>query len=389
MNGGRFVCVAMPLLLVLGAIITFLIAILTGVTQNNLYLFSVNISQLDVDSLSLGNLLDTAGVELPGNVNIDDINSFDDLKKIAEDNNVDIDIDQLREQFGDNFDTVKDSLKNFGENTGDSFENLGEELGNLFNGNNKVRRQQTENITAGDLGLDTFYEVTLWNYCSKDEQGDRHCVKHQFDWAHKRINMSFVESSGVELPKELTDAIKAFSEVTKWTEVAFIAALLALGVELLMGIFASCTRVMSCVTFVIAGAASTLSIIAAGMATGMALIIVGAVEGSDRLYGAKAKLNTSYLTLMWIGVAFALAAGLFWVFTICCCAPDHGRNRKSKYYDGQQPMMGQSQRGYAPLGHDQEMSGGLYNNNQGYNNQYGRSPGGHSDVAYEPYAHRG
>ncbi|CAM1504337.1 Fc.00g019280.m01.CDS01 [Cosmosporella sp. VM-42] len=263
------------------------------------------------------------------------------------------------------------------------------------------RAAKTDNITAADLGLSKVYDVSLWGYCHTDQDGDRHCTKAKFDWASSVLNTSYIEDFGsaagvdIDLPDELVNALKAFKKVTKWTEVAFIAALIALGVEILLGIFANCSRIFSCFTYIVSGLATALVIAAASLATALAAIVVGAVEATAKWYGVHGKINTTFLGTVWIAVAFAIGASLFWLFTICCCKPEHRSrssrsSRKNRQSDGEK-LLPKSGSGYAPLGNDHEMTGGYYNQNQSQS-QYGapRYPSGaaRSDLAYEPYSHR-
>jgi hypothetical protein len=37
-------------------------------------------------------------------------------------------------------------------------------------------------------------------------------------------------------------------------------------------------------------------------------------------YNIKATLGNKMLSTMWLGVAFAIASGLFWLLSTCCCS---------------------------------------------------------------------
>lgn len=258
------------------------------------------------------------------------------------------------------------------------------------------RAAKTTNITAADLGLAKVYDIGLWGYCYTDQKNKRHCTKAKFDWANDALNTSYIEHFGsaagveIDLPEEIENALKAFRHVTKWTEVAYIVAFIALAVEIVLGIFANCSTLVSCCTWIIAGIATTLVGCAAGLSTAMAAVVVGAVEASAKYYGVSGKINTTFLSVVWISFALALGASMFWVFTICCCKPEHrSSNRKNRRSDGEKLLP--SGGGYAPLGNDHEMTSGNYYNQNQSKSQYGapRYPSGaRSDLAYEPYSHR-
>jgi hypothetical protein len=204
-----------------------------------------------------------------------------------------------------------------------------------------------------------------------------------------------------QIPDEIVNAVDFFSTITRYTEIAFIVALAVLGLELFLGIFASCTRIISCLVWLIGLAAIVLSIAAAGMATAMSAVVIGAIEASAKQYGVRGSINTQFLATIWIGCAFAVVASAFWFFTICCCKPDHGKNRDSA--GDNEKLLGNRASGYYPIGGnnlhhangDHEMTSGTTYHNQfqpTYGQDYSHAPAysssGRSDAGYEPYAHR-
>jgi len=102
--------------------------------------------------------------------------------------------------------------------------------------------------------------------------------------------------------------------------VLYIVTTLALALSLVFGIFANYTRIMSCVTFLVAQVVSMTVVISVSLSTTMAVMTAVTVDSPD-WDGANASLNTTFLALSWMSVACALSAGFFWMFTICCCAP--------------------------------------------------------------------
>ena len=344
MRAGRFVCVGLPIVLTIGAIIAFMVATLSGIAHNSLYIFKVNLEGLKLDKNTLEAVAGAVG----------------------------------------------DGL---GDNIGDLADKFG-------------KRHDRRAITAGDLGLGHKYEFTLWSYCEIKDSG-RNCIDGEYNWASKHLRKDIIDEipsiggKTIELPDEIDKAIDIFSTVTRYTEIAFIVVLAVLGVELILGIFASCTRIMSCLTWLIGLAAIVLCLVAAGLATAMGAVVVGAIEAAAKEYGVRASINTNFLACIWIGAAFAIAASLFWLFTICCCAPEHGSRRNKNGGDDNEKLMPTS--AYYPIGgahhsrnasNDHEMSSGTYHNQfqPTYGQEYSHAPsyysGGRSEAAYEPYSHR-
>ncbi|KAK4139733.1 SUR7/PalI family-domain-containing protein [Dichotomopilus funicola] len=331
-NFGRFVCVLVPFLLTLAALAAMLVAGLAGIADKSLYMFRVNVTDLQLSQNSVSSILKGEG--LPDITNVD--------------------------------------------------------LSGLGITKRQVQAGST-NITAKDLGLYDIYDVNVWNFCYTAENGTHDCTGSRFDWAANELNLtdgrdySLVTPNGfnVTMPKEITDAVRAFVNVSKWTQVVFIIAYVALGVELLFGLFANCSRAFSCVTWLVAGFAVIATGAAAGLATATSVIIVGAVEASAEIYGVHGSLNTRFLAAIWLAVAFALAAGLFWMFTICCCKPDHhSRSHRNRGAESEKFMGGAA----GGAGYSRLSEPGGYNG--AYGQEYPRQAyGGQSGGAYEPYSH--
>lgn len=334
MQAGRFVCVALPIILTIGAIVSFMVATLSGVAHNSLYMFSVNLEDLDLNPDNLADFL----------------------------SNLDVNLDGI---------------------------NLG---------------KRETSVSAGTLGLAKSYDITLWGYCA-NEKNERKCTDAQFDWAETRIQDDILSkfSAAIDMPDEIDTALDIFSSVTKYTEIAFIVALGVLGLELFVGIFSNCTRIISCLTWLIGIAAIVLCIAAAGLATAMSAVVVAAIKSAASQYGVKGHINTNFLVCIWIGTAFAVAASLFWLFTICCCKPERRKRNRDSVGDGDREKLAPATGSYQPIHSDNEMTGANTTYNNQYDNQfqpsyghdYNHAPSYYSgndnhrgDIAYEPYSHR-
>lgn len=328
MGAGRFVCVAMPFGLTLASLVCILVVMLAGVTNKNLDMFEIDVKNLSISSSSLLNIADEVKnkrepVALPAD-------HFSGL---------------ITQALGPN----------------------------------------AVNITAADLNLADKYKVSLWNYCSV--RGDETtCTKAKFDWAASATNATELEqiastktNAPVKLPKELATALKTFTVVNKWTEVVYIFAIIATAVELVVGIFGFCSRVGSCITYLVSGIATTGLIVATAMATAVSGIAVGAVKSVAKSYGVQARINTSFLATAWLAVAFSIAAGLFWLFSMCCCASDHKSKNRNSHADHEKLVPTGN---YHHIENPQQVHSGHYGAPSGAPMYGGRGNG-----AYEPYSH--
>ncbi|KAH7304382.1 actin cortical patch SUR7/pH-response regulator pali [Stachybotrys elegans] len=266
MRVGRLLCVGLPVLLTTAALVVFLVAALSlsGATHHRLYLF-----RLDTEDL----LIDPANIEgIAG--------------RFLDANNKDIKIDKI------------------------------------------------DNITAEDLHLAKRYDVNIFGFCWIDQDSnDYHCSDRDFDWASNYLNTTTLDDlrspSGVriQLPDELNNALRIFLRISRWTQAAIVMALLALGIELIVGTLSNYSRLISAITWLIAGVAIIWVCIAASLVTAQAVVVVSAVETTTQWYGVHGQINGGFIATVWLGVAFAISSGLFWLFTICCCKPARGSRK--------------------------------------------------------------
>lgn len=346
MGVGRYICVALPFILTVASIICMLIAGLTGVTSTNLYIFRIDVSNVTVD---LSAVATAAGVD---DQITDQINS---LTSRADETTVNNAIEDAAADSG-----LSSIISNI-----DSLADL--------NG-----------LNATQLGLANVYDVNLWGYCATYEDGTHNCTKAQFNWAEGRFSgnssliSQFEKIDGINdtvIPTVLS-GLEAFEQLSKWTEVVYIIAMIGLGLELAMGLFTACSRAVSCITWLLSGVATLFVVAAAVMMTVMATVAVGTIEGAASEQGADASFNTSFLAIIWLGAAFAIAASSFWLLTICCCKPENRPyNRKDRHGDSEK---------FIPTGSYQPI-GETHQNNYAYGAP--QRGGARTDMAYEPYSH--
>ncbi|KAH7185090.1 SUR7/PalI family-domain-containing protein [Fusarium flagelliforme] len=254
----------------------------------------------------------------------------------------------------------------------------------ISNKNNRHIRAKAvdKNITAGLLGLEKTYDTTLWGYCHTDKDNKRECSRPAFNWVRKNVSMDSFKSADrnieIKLPKEITEAIETFGSLTKAAEVAFIVALLELAIQIALGVFAICSRELTCWTWIISGFASAFTLASAILSTIMASFAVGVVETTAKLYGVRVEINTVFLAIIWIGAAFAIVANLLWILPTLCCVP---KQRSSE--DSKSLLTGSRHGAYVPVHDDHEMhsmyrTGGLTPSSSEHTR---------ADHAYEPYSH--
>ena len=269
MGVGRFICVGMPFALTGCSLVCILIVMLAGVTNNGLYMFSV----------------DTKGLSIP----VIDLSSLERRSQHIDLNSAGI-------------------------------------AGAITSGGSSL---QGDNVTAADLGLFDSYTISLWNYCYYVGT-TKTCMPARFDWAANATALTtnltnIANANGANFTDStLTNAVKTFGIVVKWTEIIYIIAGLLAVTELMVGIFAFRSRIGSCCTFIVSGFFTAAIIAAAALSTFTSTVVVGPAKALEK-YSVSAAYNTSFLAISWLAVVFPLVAGLLWLFSIFCCAPSRRR----------------------------------------------------------------
>lgn len=324
MGVGRFACVALPAALTVASLVCIMIAMLAGITTKGLDMFELETRNLSVSTSTL--------------LNIANLTS-----------------------------------------------NVGPGLGAMTVA---AQGPTAGNITAANLGLADSYRVSLWNYCATNGTTTT-CTKGKFNWAAEATNVTAMREqvrvmtnyNNATLPTELRGALNTFQKVHKWTSVVYIISILTAAVTLFFGIFAVFSRGASCVTYIVSGLASTSIFVASLMATIESSIVVAAIKSVEKSYNVKAHLNTSWLSTTWLAVAFSMGAGLFWLFSVCCCAASHGSKKSRKSGDHEKLIpTGQYHRVDEPT---------HYNNGSAGAFAHGGipKPTAQKNGAYEPYSH--
>lgn len=195
------------------------------------------------------------------------------------------------------------------------------------------------NQTANDLGLANFYSAHLWNHCSGTISSDNNtwtvtdCDKPTASFSFniftifnddaKEAGKSQINETS--LPEAVTKVNQAIKVVSNVIVALFVCAVIANGVTFFVGWFGLLSRWGSCVTTIFADLAFFFLLSACSVATALYATLKEGFNRALNDFGASATLNNRTLSIMWVGVIFAFAASLFWMFSTCCCS---GRSKK-------------------------------------------------------------
>jgi hypothetical protein len=253
------------------------------------------------------------------------------------------------------------------------------------------------NFSASELGLSDYYKVNLWNYCSYNatKKNEQTCTKGKFDWASSSIDLTHIKqvvqqvsnSNNATVPEPLNGSLKTFKKVHKWTQVVYVIAIISSFLTLLLGIAAIFSKVASCITYIVSGIATSSLMIASSMATAETAIVIGSVKTVKDQYHVNGHINTSWLAVTWIAVAFSIGAGIFWLASICCCSTSSGHSSRRSRHGDQEKLIptGSYQRVDDPHHFNAGVGGGAFSQGTA---AVPMQPMNRGNGAYEPYSHQ-
>lgn len=256
--------------------------------------------------------------------------------------------------------------------------------------------------TANTTGIYDFYHVSLWNYCagdfnnnntaSKDNTNDHvsFCSKHTNEFWFNPVEVWGLNQTAADqlFGKELTAGLKAYRAVAKWMFIAYVVAIIATIVEVLVGFFALFSRWGSLATTIVSSISSFFILAFALTATILYATLTGTFNTALKKYNIHASVGHDILVLLWLAVAFSWASGVFWLFSSCCCS---GRSNRIKGYGDNEGRKGMKAE-RTPYTYERVQSPFL-----GQSGNAGPAPAYHQNVpmdnmgpkatAYEPYRH--
>lgn len=230
-----------------------------------------------------------------------------------------------------------------------------------------------------------FYNVGLWGYCEGNINDNKFnisdCSKPKAEFWFNPIEVWNLKETGLEngLPSGMRKSLNLYKNVSKWMFIAYIVAFVATVVELVVGIFAICSRWGSCVTTLVSGVAFLFTAAASVTATAMFATVTGAFNENLKNYGMHGSMGKNIYVTTWLAVAFSLGAALFWMLSTCCCSgrsPYNHKNTPRGVTAEKTPYT------YEPLGPQG-------NQNTSYNTSYPPPPppAQNRTNAYEPFRH--
>lgn len=214
----------------------------------------------------------------------------------------------------------------------------------LINLPSNALTDKIDNLTSGTvntvLDIKDFYHVHLWNYCDGSFKTNgsggvsddvTFCSAHTNEFWFNPVEVWGLNNTGVDqfFSKELRDGLDTYKTVSKWMFIAYLVALIATIVEILVGFFALFSRLGSVATTIVSTVSTFFVIAFALTSTILYATLTATFNTALKKYEIHGSLGHSIYVVIWLAVAFSLASGLFWLFSSCCCS---GRSDRIKGY---------------------------------------------------------
>jgi SUR7/PalI family len=184
-----------------------------------------------------------------------------------------------------------------------------------------------------DLDLKDFYTIYLWNYCAwNGDDTYAYCSPRKSEFFFDPIAVWGLNSTGIDsdsiLPTNFKNSLNDYKKVSKYMFIVYVIAFIATCLTILVGISALFSRWGSFFTTFLASIAGIFTLAASIIATVLFSVLRGSINDTFKIYNINASLGLHTLRANWIAVVLALAAGFFWLLSVCCCSgrsPYHGR----------------------------------------------------------------
>ncbi|KAF2085177.1 hypothetical protein K490DRAFT_47535 [Saccharata proteae CBS 121410] len=175
-----------------------------------------------------------------------------------------------------------------------------------------------------DDDLKDWYTVGIWNYCSGSDNSTlpTYCSDRQASYYFNPISVWGLNGTLLdnEIPDSLSKGIKLYGKVAKWMFAAYSVAFWLTVAEIIVGVFAICSRWGSFVTTIVSVGSTLFTIAASATSAALYGTVVGTFDSALKPYDIDASLGGRMQAITWLASAFSLASGLFWFLSMCCCS---------------------------------------------------------------------
>lgn len=181
---------------------------------------------------------------------------------------------------------------------------------------------------ADSKELKDFYQVGLFSYCEGDknnqtgEETITYCSARKFQFHFDPLKVWDMNGTSIQeaLGDKYDSGMNVYKKVAGWMNWAFVITLVLTASEFVIGFFAIFSRWGSLITTIVSTAQTVFAIAAAATATAMYGTLTGVFKTALDPYSIDISMGSQMLSTLWIGVAFSIGSGFFWLISVCCCS---------------------------------------------------------------------
>ncbi|KAF2132136.1 integral membrane protein-like protein [Dothidotthia symphoricarpi CBS 119687] len=233
---------------------------------------------------------------------------------------------------------------------------------------------------ASSKDMKDFYQVGLWSYCTgtKDKDGKEtidYCSSSKSTFWFNPIDVWGLNGTSAQkvLGDDLQKGLDAYQKVAGWMVWSFIIAVCLTAAEFVIGFFAIFSRWGSFVVGIISTAQTIFVLGGAITASAIYGALVGVFHSVLEPYNIDASMGKQMMSVLWIGVAFSVGSGLFWLASMCCCSGQSGKSGKKVVVEK------------TPYTYERVASPAFPHQQQQQHSGFAPSGHGQSGTAYEPF----
>lgn len=214
------------------------------------------------------------------------------------------------------------------------------------------------NAVASDLGLEDYYQTSLWNYCAGSLRNGSTTSFASPDYCSPTtasywfdpvaiIEDSIPATITFSLPASTIDDIHIIRTAQHWLKAILVVGTCFSFLTIFACTLAFSSRLGSVFATVIAFIGALFTVVAAVLAQVLGIIVKNVINGITEV-SIVATLGKKFYIFIWISAGFALVYWILIMFTMCCCRPSGSLSRKEKRQRKQQTKQMEMNGGSTP-----------------------------------------
>lgn len=195
------------------------------------------------------------------------------------------------------------------------------------------------NAVAADLGLENYYETSLWNYCSGELKNGSstefaspsYCSKSSASYWFDPVTIIQDSVPAVvtfTVPDDTANDLKILKHAHTWCKWNLVVGTCFSFLTIFACFFAFRSRIGSFLATIVALVGALFTVVAAVLAQVLGIVVRNVINGLSDL-NLKATLGKKFYVFIWIAAGFSLVYWIIIMFTVCCCAPDRTSRRRA------------------------------------------------------------